>query len=149
MQVLSRATASYQALEKDSLIVAPSKSFMSLGYGYLPLVWSSILAYYLELLLVEAGTIVQVAGSSVGIPEHYLPSISADASVVTFLQASTLLLGISSHSFSAGGLPLNHGEFSFHNVYALLVWCRTLASNTTLMDFKMQKIDPWLLRKPE
>jgi len=96
MQVLSRATASYQALEKDSLIVAPSKSFMSLGYGYLPLVWSSILAYYLELLLVEAGTIVQVAGSSVGIPEHYLPSISADASVVTFLQASTLLLGISS-----------------------------------------------------
>lgn len=96
IEILSRATTSYSGLEQNDLIVAPSKPFISLGYGYLPLVWSSILAYYLDLFLLEGGNILMVFGSSLGIPNEYLPAIAADPHVVEFLQCSLLTLGISS-----------------------------------------------------
>ena len=96
MRILTRATQSYKQMEQGSILVAPAKPFLSLGYGYLPLVWSSILAYYLDLLLLEAGKILLVAGSSVGIPSEYLPTLTADPAVVEFLKGSTMLLGISS-----------------------------------------------------
>lgn len=96
MEILSRASSSFQGLEQNELFVAPSKPFLSLGYGYLPLVWSSILAYYLDLFLLEGGNIVMVFGTSLGIPREFLPAVAADHHVVEFLQGSLLALGISS-----------------------------------------------------
>lgn len=96
VDVLSRAADSYAGLSSNLLVVAPAKPFSEIGYGYLPLVWSIILAYYLDLLLLEAGHILEVAGSSVGIDPSWLPAWEANPAVVTFLQGSTILLGISS-----------------------------------------------------
>lgn len=49
------------------LFVAPQAPFLRLGYGYLPLMWSSVLAYYMKPLMYEGGHIPGVLGSALGI----------------------------------------------------------------------------------
>ena len=69
------------------------RSFVTLAYGYLPLVLCASLAHYLLMGLSEAGQLVPVFyatwhQSASGI------TFTADTAVISFLQATTLLLGL-------------------------------------------------------
>lgn len=68
------------------------KPFVTLAYGYLPLVWAANLAHYLQLGLGEGGRVLPVALATVGAAGS-LPFWAAHPAVIAFLQGSTLLLG--------------------------------------------------------
>jgi hypothetical protein len=60
--------------------------FLSLSYGYLPLVWGATLSHYLPALLEEAGAIMPVTAATFGLDGSGLPSLVADHAVTQFLQ---------------------------------------------------------------
>ncbi|MFP4652845.1 MAG: sigma 54-interacting transcriptional regulator [Phormidium sp.] len=68
------------------------KPFITLAYGYLPLVWGGNLAYYLHLGLGEAGRVLPVTLATFGIEGGNLPVWVAHPAVITFLQGTTLLV---------------------------------------------------------
>ncbi|MGB3494373.1 MAG: cyclic nucleotide-binding domain-containing protein [Elainellaceae cyanobacterium] len=68
-----------------------SRSFITLAYGYLPLVWGGTLAHYLRLGLNEAGRVLPVTAATFGYDGSALPIAVADPAVVSFLQAVTLI----------------------------------------------------------
>ncbi len=69
------------------------RSFTTLAYGYLPLVWGGTLAHYLRLGLNEAGQVLPVTAATFGYDGSFLPIAVADPAVVSFLQAVTLIGG--------------------------------------------------------
>jgi hypothetical protein len=60
--------------------------FLSLSYGYLPLVWGATLSHYIPALLEEAGLILPVTAATFGLDGAGLPSLVADHAVTQFLQ---------------------------------------------------------------
>lgn len=60
--------------------------FLSLSYGYLPLVWGVTLSHYLPAFLEEAGSILPVTAATFGLDGAGLPSLVADHAVTQFLQ---------------------------------------------------------------
>ena len=75
-------------------VVAPAKPFMDLAYGYLPLVWAGILAYYMDNLLSEAGRIGTIMLATFGIESPaQMPEFVAHPAVVDALQATLLTFG--------------------------------------------------------
>lgn len=64
----------------------PIVPFLSLSYGYLPLVWAATLAHYLPNFLEEAGLILPVTAATFGLNGAGLPSFVADHAVTEFLQ---------------------------------------------------------------
>ncbi len=69
-------------------------SFVSLAYGYLPLVLAGNLAHYLRLGLGEAGTILPLSLSTFGLSGQGLPIVVAHPAVIAFLQGSVLVMGV-------------------------------------------------------
>lgn len=67
------------------------RSFVTLAYGYLPLVWGGTLAHYLRLGLNEAGRVLPVTAATFGYSGANLPVAVAHPAVVSFLQAVTLI----------------------------------------------------------
>eukprot|EP00883_Tetradesmus_obliquus_P009178 jgi/Sobl393_1/19957/SZX72903.1 len=65
--------------------------FLSLSYGYLPLVWGATLSHYLPAFLEEAGSILPVTAATFGLDGAGLPSLVADHAVTQFLQGTVLL----------------------------------------------------------
>lgn len=63
---VSAANSKYQ-LDSKSIVVAPQTPFVRLGYGYVPLMWSSVLAYYIRPLMEEGGHIPSILGSVLGL----------------------------------------------------------------------------------
>jgi transcriptional regulator with AAA-type ATPase domain/NAD-dependent dihydropyrimidine dehydrogenase PreA subunit len=70
------------------------RSFLELAYGYLPLVLGATLAHYLRLGLMEAGQVLPVTAATLGYQGSFLPSYSTHPAVITFLQATTLVLSL-------------------------------------------------------
>ncbi|KAI8465837.1 MAG: cyclic nucleotide-binding protein [Monoraphidium minutum] len=73
--------------------VGPPAPFLSLCYGYLPLVWGATLAHYEQYFLEEAGTILPAAARTFHLDAlaATLPFVEAHPAVVAFVQGSTLL----------------------------------------------------------
>ncbi|MBD2257457.1 sigma 54-interacting transcriptional regulator [Pseudanabaena sp. FACHB-2040] len=69
------------------------RPFLTLAYGYLPLVWAANLAHYLRLGLDEGGRVLPVSLATVGLSGN-LPVWVAHPAVIAFLQGATLLLGL-------------------------------------------------------
>lgn len=69
-----------------------NRDFLTLAYGYLPLVLLASLAHYLLLGLSEGGQIVPVFGATIGWPVVGFQAIVHPA-VIAFLQGTSLLLG--------------------------------------------------------
>eukprot|EP00884_Botryococcus_braunii_P003593 jgi/Botrbrau1/13234/Bobra.0199s0007.1 len=67
--------------------------FLTIAYGYLPLVWAATLAHYLENGMIEAGQVLRVGAATFGYEHMHLPALAAPHDIVTFFQGSTLLLG--------------------------------------------------------
>lgn len=89
--VLQSAASSYsadQASKGPGAVVAPSKPFIDLAYGYLPLAWAGTLSYYLDNLMSEAGRILPVAAATFGFDQVHLPEFVAHPAVVDSLQAT-------------------------------------------------------------
>jgi transcriptional regulator with AAA-type ATPase domain/NAD-dependent dihydropyrimidine dehydrogenase PreA subunit len=74
--------------------ICKSLSFLELAYGYLPLVLCGNLAHYLKLWLGEAGRILPVTFATFGWSGEGLPVWVAHPAVITFLQGSVLILGV-------------------------------------------------------
>ena len=72
------------------------RPFISLAYGYLPLVLFSNLAHYLHLGLTEAGRIIPLSLATVGQPIGVTASLvwMAHPAVIAFLQGSSLVVGV-------------------------------------------------------
>ncbi|HEY9764185.1 MAG TPA: cyclic nucleotide-binding domain-containing protein [Trichocoleus sp.] len=70
------------------------KPFLTLAYGYLPLVWVANLAHYLQLGLAEGGRVLPISLATVGLPSQSLPIWVAHPAVIAFLQGGTLLGGL-------------------------------------------------------
>ncbi|ELS00453.1 transcriptional regulators containing an AAA-type ATPase domain and a DNA-binding domain [Xenococcus sp. PCC 7305] len=68
--------------------------FIDLAYGYLPLVLAGNLAHYLDLGLNEAGRILPVTMATVGLNVSNLPILVAHPAVISFLQGTTLIVGV-------------------------------------------------------
>ncbi|WP_159785188.1 sigma 54-interacting transcriptional regulator [Sodalinema gerasimenkoae] len=68
------------------------KPFMTLAYGYLPLVWGGNLAHYLHLGLGEAGRVLPVTLATFGMSGANLPIWVADPAVISFLQGTLLIV---------------------------------------------------------
>ena len=68
------------------------RDFLTLAYGYLPLVLLASLAHYLLPGLSEAGRIVSVFWATIGQPATG-PEVIAHPAVIAFLQGTSLLLG--------------------------------------------------------
>ena len=71
----------------------PSRSFLTLAYGYLPLLLFASLAHYLLLGLSEAGQIVPIFWATWGSFADTSFSLTAHPAVIAFLQGSALLMG--------------------------------------------------------
>lgn len=71
----------------------PPAAFLSLSYGYLPLVWGATLAHYEAYFLGEAGTLLPAAARTVGLEAlaPSLPALVAHPAVTAFVQGGTLL----------------------------------------------------------
>ena len=82
-------------LEFGSFKIAKPLPFVTLAYGYLPLVLGGNLAHYLKMGLEESGQIIPVTFATFGQIGNDLPSFIADPAVITFLQATTLIGALS------------------------------------------------------
>jgi hypothetical protein len=96
LNTLLQAADSYDQLQSDNTFVAPSKPFLQLGYGYLPLVWSSILAYYMNPLPTESGHFLEIAEVSFGFNMEWLPIWPLEPAIVQFMQSPIMYLGMAS-----------------------------------------------------
>jgi len=72
----------------------PPKPFIDLAYGYLPLVLTISLAYYLPLGLGEAGQILPITWTTFNLDGSNLPVFVAHPAVISFLEGVTIILGI-------------------------------------------------------
>jgi hypothetical protein len=70
------------------------RSFITLAYGYLPLVLTANLAHYLQLGLGEAGKIIPVTMATFGLQTNNLPVFVAHPAVIDFLQSTVLIIGV-------------------------------------------------------
>ena len=72
------------------------RPFVSLAYGYLPLVLFSNLAHYLHMGLTEAGQVIPLSLATVGLPIGAAASFvwMAHPAVIAFLQGSCILAGV-------------------------------------------------------
>jgi transcriptional regulator with AAA-type ATPase domain/NAD-dependent dihydropyrimidine dehydrogenase PreA subunit len=68
--------------------------FITLAYGYLPLVLGGNLAHYFKLGLEEGGQIIPVTFATFGQMGDDLPSFVAHPAVITFIQGMTLLVAL-------------------------------------------------------
>ena len=68
------------------------KSFATLAYGFLPLVFGGNLSHYLDLGLLEAGQVLTVTAKTFGVYRYKLPELVAHPAVVDFLQGTTLIV---------------------------------------------------------
>lgn len=68
-----------------------SRPFVSLAYGYLPLVLGGLLAHFLYLGLSEGGQVIPVAWATFGLATMNLPRWIAHPAVIEFLQSVTLI----------------------------------------------------------
>ena len=68
--------------------------FQELAYGYLPLVLAGNLAHYLYLGLAEGGRILPVTMATFGLSSENVAIFVAHPAVISFLQGTTLILGI-------------------------------------------------------
>ncbi len=68
--------------------------FITLAYGYLPLVLGGNLAHYFKLGLTEGGQIIPVTLATFGQLGDNLPSFIAHPSVISFLQGLTLIVAL-------------------------------------------------------
>ena len=94
ISILESAASSYSSEVAAAPVVAPAKPFMDLAYGYLPLVWAGILAYYMDNLLSEAGRIGTIMLATFGIESPaQMPEFVAHPAVVDALQATLLTFG--------------------------------------------------------
>jgi len=93
--ILDRASAVFEP-RIDSRTLTGRKPFLETGYSYLPLAWAATLAFYLRPFLGEAGTVLKVAGATVGYEDGQaiIPVWVMDGSVIAFLQGATLLVGL-------------------------------------------------------
>ncbi|MGL5034250.1 MAG: 4Fe-4S binding protein, partial [Microcystaceae cyanobacterium] len=69
-------------------------AFLTLAYGYLPLVLAGNLAHYLRLGMGEAGTILPLFMATFGLSGHNLPVFIAHPAVIAFLQGIVLISGV-------------------------------------------------------
>ncbi|GLI58961.1 hypothetical protein VaNZ11_000745 [Volvox africanus] len=67
--------------------------FLTLSYGYLPLLWAATLSHYLRPLLAEGGRLLPISAAMFGWEDAPLPVAVADPAVISFLQGSLLLFG--------------------------------------------------------
>lgn len=76
---------------------SPVAPFVKEAYAYVPLCWLGLLAHFLELGMLEAGQVLNVASRTFGFDalasNGALPAIVADAHVVAFCQGACLLAG--------------------------------------------------------
>ncbi|MFE4106477.1 sigma 54-interacting transcriptional regulator [Almyronema epifaneia] len=70
------------------------KGFVSLAYGYLPLVLAANLAHYLNLGLGEGGQILSVGFATFGFSGEGVPVYIAHPAVIAFLQSAVLTAGL-------------------------------------------------------
>ncbi|HEY9736324.1 MAG TPA: sigma 54-interacting transcriptional regulator, partial [Trichocoleus sp.] len=70
------------------------KPFVTLAYGYLPLVWAANLAHYLRLGLSEGGRVLPVSLATLGLSGSGWPIWVAHPAVIAFLQGVTLVAGM-------------------------------------------------------
>lgn len=93
--ILDRAAAFFEP-KIDSRTLTTRKPFLETGYSYLPLAWGATLSFYLRPFLGEAGTVLKVAGATVGFEDRVgvIPVWVMDGSVIAFLQGATLLVGL-------------------------------------------------------
>jgi transcriptional regulator with AAA-type ATPase domain/NAD-dependent dihydropyrimidine dehydrogenase PreA subunit len=68
--------------------------FITLAYGYLPLVLGGNLAHYFKLGLAEGGQIIPITFATFGQINANLPSFIAHPAVIAFLQGMTLILAL-------------------------------------------------------
>ena len=68
--------------------------FITLAYGYLPLVLGGNLAHYVKLGLEEGGQIIPVTFATFGQIGNNLPSFIAHPAVIIFLQGTTLIVAL-------------------------------------------------------
>jgi transcriptional regulator with AAA-type ATPase domain/NAD-dependent dihydropyrimidine dehydrogenase PreA subunit len=78
------------------------RSFLTLAYGYLPLVLTANLAHYLQLGLGEAGKIIPVTMATFGLQANNLPVFVAHPAVIDFLQSTVLIIGVLASIFLTG-----------------------------------------------
>ncbi|AFZ46025.1 nitrogen assimilation regulatory protein [Cyanobacterium stanieri PCC 7202] len=71
-----------------------SRSFIELAYGYLPLVLTASLAYYLQMGLGEAGRVLPLFATTFGLDGSGLPIWVAHPAVIAFLQGLTIIFGV-------------------------------------------------------
>ncbi|AUC61421.1 Transcriptional regulatory protein tyrR [Cyanobacterium sp. HL-69] len=71
-----------------------SRSFIELAYGYLPLVLTVSLAYYLQMGLGEAGQVLPLIATTFGLDGSGLPVWVAHPAVIAFLQGVSIIFGV-------------------------------------------------------
>ncbi|KXZ56033.1 hypothetical protein GPECTOR_2g1585 [Gonium pectorale] len=71
----------------------PPAPFLTLAYGYLPLLWAATLSHYLRPLLAEAGQLLPISAAMLGWEDAPLPVAAAHPAVISFLQGTLLLFG--------------------------------------------------------
>ena len=65
--------------------------YLTVVYAYLPMTLAANLAYYLPAMITQSGKILPVFAQNLGYTDIFLPSLSWDVHVATFLQGVTLL----------------------------------------------------------
>jgi transcriptional regulator with AAA-type ATPase domain/NAD-dependent dihydropyrimidine dehydrogenase PreA subunit len=78
------------------------RSFITLAYGYLPLVLMANIAHYLQLGLGEAGRILPITMATFGLQVNNLPVFVAHPAVIDFLQSTALIIGVLASIFLTG-----------------------------------------------
>ena len=81
-------------LEFVTLKIPKPLPFITLAYGYLPLVLGGNLAHYFKMGLEEGGQIIPITFATFGQISDNLPSFIAAPSVIAFLQGITLILAL-------------------------------------------------------
>ncbi len=81
-------------LEFISLKICKPLPFITMAYGYLPLVLGGNLAHYFKLGLAEGGQIIPITFATFGQVSNNLPSFIAPAAVIAFLQGLTLIVSL-------------------------------------------------------
>ncbi len=79
-------------LRKQFQGTGPRRTFLELAYGYLPLVLFASLAHFLLMGLSEAGHILPVFQTTLGLPA-LAGSLTAHPAVIAFLQGTALIFG--------------------------------------------------------
>mmetsp|Transcript_24391 Transcript_24391/g.67800 ORF Transcript_24391/g.67800 Transcript_24391/m.67800 type:complete len:568 (+) Transcript_24391:411-2114(+) len=125
-------------LRGPSRVSRASEEWVTVAYGWLPVVWAVTLAFYTDSLMGEAGKVLPVMAATFGADGSWLPQVVVQSPVIAFVQALLLAGGA-----GISGIMTWHLDRDRATPRVMLQWLLIAISTNQLWGFIIH--ESWIL----